>query len=330
MDKEISALGGNRWNNAKAGFTGALRTNLGVLIAFLALFLLASVSSVKFLTFDNQMSVLRNIATNSLCAFAMTFVILTGGIDLSVGAFMSLGGCLATVLIAWFAFPAPLAVGLALLAGLLFGAMNGAMITKLQMPPFIVTLASMNILRGISYIITGGRPVLLSSTFFQKIGAGFVGAIPLPAIYLVIAFVLLWILLNRTKFGRHIYAVGGNTVAAQYSGINTDRTVFVAYVLTGLFSAFAGIILSSRLNSGQPTIGQGAELDAISSCIVGGVSVVGGSGTLMGTLLGCLIIGIISNMLNLIGVDTFVQLVIKGIVIIVSVYIDAHRKHVKV
>lgn len=315
-----------RLSDVHASLASAFRENLGVLIAFVILFVIASIASGKFLTFDNMMSMLRTISTTSICSFAMTYVIITGGIDLSVGSFMTLAGCATTVLITSSGIPTVVAIILSLLMGIGFGAMNGAIITKLKMPPFIVTLASMNILRGLSYLMTGGRPVIMNDELFPQIGGGFLGVVPLPAIYMVIIFVLLWVLLNRTRFGRHIYAVGGNITAAQYSGINTDKTIFVAYVLTGVISSFAGILLCSRLNSGQPTIGQGAELDAIAGCIVGGVSISGGSGTLVGTLLGCLIIGIISNVLNLVGMDSFVQLIIKGVIIIISVYIDTLRK----
>lgn len=314
------------FENIRVGIFSAFKANAGIFIAFLFLFLVASFMSTKFLTFNNIMSLLRLISTNALIAFAMTYVILTGGIDLSVGSLMSLGGCLTAVLVAWMDVPTILAVIIALCAGLLCGAFNGIVITKMKMPPFIVTLATMNIIRGISYVITDGRPVILNDDIFGMIGAGFFTGIPLPAIYIVIAFIFLWILLNRTRFGRNVYAIGGNIVAAKYSGINTIRVRFNTYLLTGAFSSFAGIVLSSRLNSGQPIIGQGAELDAIAACIVGGVSITGGSGTLFGTLLGCLIIGIISNGLNLLGVDAFIQLIIKGIIIIISVYIDTVRK----
>ena len=148
------------------------------------------------------------------------------------------------------------------------------------------------------------------------------GQVPLPAIYMIAAFVVLWIILNKTKFGRHVYAVGGNAVAARYSGINTRRTVILVYIISGILSACSGILLISKLGSGQPTIGDGAELDAIASCVVGGVSMNGGSGTLMGTLFGCLIIGIISNVLNLIGVNSYIQLIVKGVIIVLSIYLD--------
>ena len=322
--------GKSEFNNFKVRFMGALKTNGGVILAFIIVFVIASIVSSKFLTFNNQMIILMTISTTALCAFAMTFVVLTSGIDLSVGSFMSLAGCLTTILISWYAVPSFLAILVSIGVGLAFGAANGLIITKMNMPPFIATLATMNIMRGISYTITGGKPVSVTAdSLFENIGAGFLGQVPIAVIYVVIAFVFLWMLLNRTRFGRHIYAVGGNLTAAKYSGINTDKTIFLAYVLTGVFSAFGGIILVSRLNSGQPTIGEGAELDAIAACIVGGTSLSGGSGTLTGTLIGAVLMGVISNILNLVGVNAFVQLIVKGLIIIFSVYINTIRKPVK-
>lgn len=316
----------NKFNDWKASIGGSFKVNAGAYIAFLFIFLLACILSNKFFTFDNLMTILRAISTNALCAFGMTFVILTGGIDLSVGSVMALGGCLTTVLIARQNFSAELAIACAILAGLLIGSINGLTVTKLKMPPFIATLATMNVFRGIAYIITDSKPVSVSNDLFAFIGSGFAGPVPIAAFYVVAVFVVLWIALNRTKFGRHIYAAGGNLTAAKYSGINTDRTICVSYILTGVLSAFAGVILCSRLNSGQPTIGEGAELDAIASCIVGGASLDGGRGTMTGTMLGALIIGIMSNILNLIGISSNVQLVLKGLIILVSVYIDILRK----
>lgn len=312
-------------NSHYISFGNALKTNLSSIVAFVALFALSCAASPKFFTLSNQLSVLRQIATNALCAFAMSFVILTGGIDLSVGSFMSLAGCMCTVMIAWGGMPAWLAFLLSLSIGLFYGAVNGLIITKLRMPPFIVTLAALNILRGISYLVTGGRPVIIANEAFQRIGGGFLGSIPLPAFYVAALFVVFWFILNRTKYGRRVYAVGGNLTAAKYSGIDTDRVIVIAYIFTGVMASFAGILLSSRLNSGQPTIGDGAELDAIAACVVGGISMSGGSGTLFGTLLGAFIIGIISNILNLLGINSFAQLVVKGFIILVAVYIDSLR-----
>jgi len=309
----------------RSSMIGALKVNGGVVAAYVLIFVIGSTISPKFMTMNNQMSILRSISSTALCAFGMTFVIMTGGIDLSVGSFMSLCGCLTAVLIGKYGFSTGVAITVAVITGLLFGMVNGFLITVMEMPAFIGTLAAMNILRGLSYVITGGRPVVFTNDVFPKIGTGFVGVIPLPVIYTLIVFVLLWVVLNRTRFGRKVYAVGGNIIAARYSGVNTSRTQFIVYVISGVLSAFSGIILISRLGSGQPTIGEGAELDAIAACVVGGVSMKGGSGTLFGTLIGCLIIGSISNTLNLMGVNSFIQLIVKGIIIVISVYIDVLR-----
>lgn len=307
------------------GLVGVLKVNGGVLAAFLLVVVAGSLLAPKFPTMNNMMSILRSIACTALCAFGMTFVILTGNIDLSVGSFMSLCGCLTSLLIAKSGLDTGSAMAAALLVGALFGAVNGFLVTKMSLPAFIATLATMNMLRGISYLLTNGRPVVFTNDLFPKIGGGFWGPIPLPALYMIAAFFVLWVVLNRTRFGRKIYAVGGNIVSARYSGVNTNRTLLWVFVISGVLSAFSGIILISRLGSGQPTIGNGAELDAIAACVVGGVSMKGGSGTLFGTLIGCFIIGTFSNLLNLLGINSYVQLVIKGAIIIVSVYIDILR-----
>lgn len=306
-------------------FKNAIKVNLGSILAFAFIFIISTVVSKRFCTTTNLLSVMRNAATNAICAFAMTFVIITGGIDLSVGSFMSLAGCMCTVMIAWADFSVSISVLLSLMIGLGYGLVNGLIITKLKMPPFIVTLAALNILRGISYLVTNGRPVIISNAFFPVIGGGIWKGIPIPVFYMIILFIIFWFLLNRTRYGRHLYAVGGNRTAAEYSGINTDKIIIIAYILSGIMSAFAGIILSSRLNSGQPTIGDGAELDAIAACVVGGVSMSGGSGTLFGTLLGAMIIAILSNVLNLSGINPYAQLVAKGIVILIAVYVYSLR-----
>ena len=309
-------------------FKNALKVNLGSILAFLFIFLVSTFISERFCTLTNLLSVMRNAATNAICAFSMTFVIITGGIDLSVGSFMSLAGCMCTVMIAWWSFPVGISIILSLMIGLVYGLINGLIITKLKMAPFIVTLAALNILRGISYLITDGRPVIINNEFFPSIGGGMWNKIPIPVLYMIILFFAFWFLLNRTRYGRHLYAVGGNKTAAEYSGINTDKIIIIAYMLSGIMSSFAGIILSSRLNSGQPIIGDGAELDAIAACVVGGVSMTGGSGTLFGTLLGAMIIAILSNVLNLSGINSYAQLVAKGIVILIAVYVYSLRDNI--
>lgn len=308
-------------------FLGALKVNGGVLSALLLIVVAGSVLSPKFMTVDNMMAILRAIACPALCVFGMTFVILAGKIDLSVGSVMSLCGCMTSLFIARGGMPTALAIAISLLAGALCGALNGVLVAKIGLPAFIATLATMNMLRGVSYLVTSGRPVVFTDELFPRIGTGYIGPIPLPAVYMGVAFLVLWILLNRTRFGRNVYAVGSNVVAAKYSGVNTDRNIIVIYMISGLLSAFAGIILISRLGSGQPTIGEGAELDAIAACVVGGVSMNGGTGTLFGAMTGCLIIGTFSNLLNLLGVNSYVQLFVKGMIIVISVSIDIVRIH---
>ncbi len=300
----------------------ALKVNGGTFAAFILIFIVSSFLSTRFCTVSNMMTILRTNACTALCAFGMTFVILTGNIDISIGSFMTLCGCLTSMLIAQAGLGAFAAIGIALAVAAVCGYVNGFLITVIKIPAFIATLATMNILRGTCYVMTNGKPVVFSKGLFTTIGGGYVGQVPLPAIYMIAAFAVLWIILNKTKFGRHVYAVGGNAVAARYSGINTRRTVILVYIISGILSACSGILLISKLGSGQPTIGDGAELDAIASCVVGGVSMNGGSGTLMGTLFGCLIIGIISNVLNLIGVNSYIQLIVKGVIIVLSIYLD--------
>lgn len=312
------------------GLWGALKVNGGAWIAYIVIFVLGSFLSPKFFTLSNQMSILRSQSVTMIVAFGMTFVILTGGIDLSVGSFMSLCGCIVAVFLNKTSVPLPLAIAISLLVGVLFGSVNGIFVNYMKLPPFIATLATMNVMRGTSYVVTGGRPVVFKSDAFVRIGAGFIGQLPLPAIYVIVLFIVLWIILNRTRFGRQVYAVGGNMEAARYSGIRIGSILVRSYILSGVLSAFAGIILIARLGSGQPTIGEGSELDAIASCVVGGISMNGGHGTLLGTLLGCLIMGCISNILNLMGVNSFIQLIIKGIIIVVSVFIDVLRSYFRV
>lgn len=320
-------------NNATTGkskrvnaFIGAAKVNSGVLAAFLLFFVVSIFLSPKFLTVKNMMTILRTNACTALCAYGMTFVILTGNIDLSIGSFMTLCGCLTGMLIGKAGFATFAAIGVSLLVALVFGCVNGLLITKMSIPAFIATLATMNVMRGACYVMTNGKPVVFSKGFFTSIGGGYLGIFPLPAVYMLIMFAVLWVLLNRTRFGRSVYAVGGNIMAARYSGVNTTRSIILVYLISGICSAFSGILLISRLGSGQPTIGDGAELDAIASCVVGGVSMTGGSGTLFGTFVGCLIMGIISNILNLVGVNSYVQLIVKGVIIVLSISVGLLRE----
>jgi len=213
-----------------------------------------------------------------------------------------------------------------LLVGLMVGAFNGFLISRTSIPPFIVTLATMNIARGASYVYTGGQPIRVMSDSFNFIGAGYVGDLPMPIVYLVIIVMISYFIMSKSKLGRHIYAVGGNPQAARFSGIKNSRVLFFAYVFSGLMAAIAGIVLASRMFSGQPTAGQGAEMDAIAAVVLGGTSMGGGVGKIGGTVIGALIIGVLSNGLNLLGINSFWQFIVKGVVILIAVYVDFIKK----
>jgi len=220
----------------------------------------------------------------------------------------------------------PVAFAMGLLSGVVSGAASGLIIAYTEMPPFIVTLAMQNICRGAAYLIAGGNPIRITQGAFESIGTGYIGWAPLPVIYTAVILICAFFIINKSRLGRHIYAIGGNKEAARYSGINVKRVEIFVYTLSGLLAAFSGIIYAARMASGQPAVAIGFETDAISAVVVGGVSMTGGVGTLGGVILGSLLIGIISNGLNLIRVSSFWQYVVKGIIILIAVYMDMYRK----
>ncbi len=303
-----------------------VRENMGILIGLALLCLILAIQSPVFLSKNNMLNVLRQVATNLYIACAMTMIIILGGIDLSVGSVVALSGVITGGMIAFDGAPIVLAVICGLGAGLLVGGFNGFVVSTTTIPPFIVTLATMNIARGAAYVYTGGQPIRVMSDSFNFIGAGYVGEIPVPIIYLVIIVIISFFIMSKSKLGRHIYAVGGNAQAALFSGIKTKRVIFFAYIFSGLMSAIAGIVLASRMFSGQPTAGQGAEMDAIAAVVLGGTSMSGGSGKIGGTVIGALVIGILSNGLNLMGINSFWQYIVKGVVILIAVYVDYFKK----
>ena len=306
--------------------------NMGILAALVVLCLVLGIfpgTSEYFVTVKNLFNVLRQISTNLLLACGMTMVIILGGIDLSVGSVIALSGVLAAGGVVRYNLPIVPAMLLGVLIGIIFGLFNGFVISKTTIPPFIVTLATMNIARGLAGVYTGGSPVRVVTKEWQWIGAGYVVGVPVPVIIMIIVFIISLLIINRTKMGRYIYAVGGNNLAATYSGINVSTVKFFVYTYSGIMAGLAGIILASRMYSGQPTAGEGAEMDAIAAVVVGGTSMAGGSGKLGGTLIGALIIGILNNGLNLMNVNSFWQTVVKGIVILLAVTIDFFRNRKK-
>ncbi|MGI2327921.1 ribose ABC transporter permease [Planococcus sp. YIM B11945] len=295
-------------------------------IGLIAIIVIITILNPGFLAISNLMNVLRQVSINALIAFGMTFVILTGGIDLSVGSILALTGALTAGMMASGVDPI-LAMLVGLLLGAVLGAINGIIIAKGKVAPFIATLATMTIYRGLTLVYTEGRPVsgLGDSVPFQMLGKGYFLGIPIPVVTMLISFGILYFILKKTTFGRRVYAVGGNEEASILSGINTDRIKIYVYSLVGLLSALAAIILTSRLNSAQPTAGQMFELDAIAAVVLGGTSLTGGRGWIVGTLIGALIIGVLNNGLNLIGVSSFFQQVVKGAVILLAVLVDRKK-----
>ncbi|MFL0364719.1 ribose ABC transporter permease RbsC [Pseudobacillus sp. 179-B 2D1 NHS] len=303
-----------------------LTQKLGPLLGLIILILIVSILNPSFLAPLNILNLLRQVAINALIAYGMTFVILTGGIDLSVGSILALSSALMAGMIVSGIDPI-LAIFIGCLLGAIMGAINGLLITKGKMAPFIATLATMTIYRGLTLVYTDGNPItgLGDNYLFQLFGRGYFLGIPVPAVTMLLSFVILWVILHKTPFGRQTYAIGGNEKAAWISGIKVSRVKIMIYSLAGLLAALAGAILTSRLNSAQPTAGTSYELDAIAAVVLGGTSLSGGRGLIIGTLIGALIIGTLNNGLNLLGVSSFFQMVVKGIVIVIAVLIDRKK-----
>lgn len=300
------------------------------IIPFIGLILLVIIISAlnsAFLEPSNLFNLLRQVSINGLIAFGMTFVILTGGIDLSVGSTLALSSAMIAVLMV-SGVDSIVALLIGCIFGAILGAINGLLITLGKMAPFIATLATMTVFRGLTLVITDGNPItnLNGSYAFQLFGRGYFLGIPVPAVTMFITFIILYIILHKTVFGRQTYAMGGNEKAAFISGIKVNKLKVMIYSLAGLMSAMAGAILTSRLNSAQPTAGMSYELDAIAAVVLGGTSLTGGKGRILGTLIGVLIIGVLNNGLNLLGVSSFYQQVVKGVVIIIAVLIDRKNK----
>ncbi|MCM3024463.1 ribose ABC transporter permease RbsC [Heyndrickxia ginsengihumi] len=299
---------------------------LGPLLAFILLFIIVAILNPSFLAPLNILNLLRQVSINALIAFGMTFVILTGGIDLSVGSTLALSSALMAGMIVSGIDPI-IAIFISALLGAVMGAVNGILITKGKVAPFIATLATMTIFRGLTLVYMNGNPItgLGDNYAFQLFGRGYFLGIPVPAITMIITFIILWFILHKTSFGRKTYAIGGNEKAAFVSGIKVDRVKWMIYSLAGMLAALAGAILTSRLNSAQPTAGTSYEMDAIAAVVLGGTSLSGGKGRIFGTLVGALIIGTLNNGLNLLGVSSFYQQVVKGIVILIAVLIDRKK-----
>ncbi|MDO4633460.1 MAG: ABC transporter permease [Eubacteriales bacterium] len=305
-----------------------LNANFGILAAFIILCVVLAIATDSFMTVNNWLTILRNVSTTGYLAIGVMLAIMLGGIDLIAGAMIACSGCLVVSLMERYGCNMVLAIAIGLLLGLVVGMVNGVIIAYSGIHPFVVTLAMQSILRGAAFLIANGQPVpLYANTVFPKIGTGLAFQIlPYPIIYMLIFFFAQYMLLNKTKMGRYIYAVGGNATAAQFSGIDIKKVKIMVWTISGFLASFAGIVLAARLTSGQPGTSVGAETDAIASCVLGGTSMYGGVGGTGGVLIGVLVIGVISNGLTLLHVNSNWQYVAKGIIILLAVYIDMIRQ----
>lgn len=291
---------------------------LGVILSFI---------SSNFLTVTNLLNVVRQIAVNGILAIGMTIVCLTGGIDLSVGSIVAFSGIIAAGLLRDTSYPIIVIVLAAIVVGAVCGLYNGYFVAYWNAAPFVVTLSMMTIARGLTYVYSDGRPISNLRTEFLTIGKGSIAGIPIPTLILVVVFILGSIMLSKLKFGRYVYAVGGNENAAMVSGINVKRIKMMVYVLSGIACGIAAIILTARVSAGLPQAGESYELDAIAATVIGGTSLSGGRGRLWGTIVGAVLLGIVNNGLDLLNVSSFYQQIVKGLIILGAILIDSKRNN---
>jgi inositol transport system permease protein len=297
----------------------------GMLAAFILICLLLSLATPNFFSIQNMTIVLRQVSINGILAIGVTFVIITSGIDLSLGSVVALTGVVAAIFAHPGEYPLIMPIALAILVGLGIGGLNGLVVTLGKVAPFIVTLGMMTIARGLALVASEGRPITNLSESFNAIGGGNVLGVPIPILVFIMVAVIATLLLNQTRIGRYMYAVGGNEKAAYASGVRVNQTKMIAYMLCSGLAGLAGIVLASRINTGQPNAGVAYELDAIAAVVIGGTSLSGGIGSIGGTVLGVLLIGVINNGLDLLNISSYYQQIIKGFIIIVAVLIDRKK-----
>lgn len=304
---------------------GKMLRQFGLVFVILAIVIVMSIVSDVFMTKNNMMNVLRQISINGILAIGMTFVILTGDIDLSVGSVVGL----TSVICGSFLQKGTnfiVAILIAMVISVFCGIVNGYLVAYVGFQPFIATLSTMTIGRGAALLYSDGKPYIIKDPSFIKIGQGFVRGIPIPIILLLIACIIGLIILNMTTFGRYVFAIGGNKNAAKLSGVRTRRVELMVYVISAICACVVGLILSARISSGQPTAGESYEMDAIAATAIGGTSMSGGVGSLYGTILGFMIIGLLSNAMNLMNINSFWQQIVKGLLIVIAVFLDMKTK----
>jgi len=297
----------------------------GSLFGLIILCIIFSILSDSFLNTYNIINIARQSSVNIILAVGMTLVILTGGIDLSVGAVLALVGTLVAGMLSK-GMPLGIALIIGLCIGLSFGIFNGLCVTKAEIPPFITTLGSLVIARSLGLIYSGGYPITGMPKNFTFIGSGYISFLPTPVVIAIVIFIIGLYVLNSTIVGRYVYAIGGNEEATYLSGISTHKWKIIIYGIHGFLTGLAGIVLTARMNSGQPTVAQGLEMDIIAAVVIGGTSLAGGEGNLVGTLIGALIITVLNNGLTLLNVSPYYQGAIIGVVILAAVWLDRKQK----
>lgn len=313
---------------ANAAFMRIVKQYGGIFLSLIVLCVIFSITNARFMSVANFLNILQQVAVIAIAAFGMTWVILLGEIDLSIGSILAVAGMVAAQCFAFGLGFVP-AFALTLLAGALLGLFNGVLTAKLLLPSFIVTVATMGIYRGLVSLPTNGAPAMIMDPTWTAIGTQSFLGIPIVIWFVAVLFLFNHILLSKTTFGRRAYLTGGNREAALYSGIKVDRLKIMIFMISGIMAAISGILLSSRLFSAQTNAGMSYELDAIAAAVLGGTSLAGGVGTMVGTLIGALIIGVLNNGMNMLSVPYFYQLIVKGLVILIAVYLDVRSKRAK-
>ena len=316
--REVNAFG------KRNPFTSIIKGNIGIIAVLIIMCVIVSIATDKFLTTNNIISVLRQISINTYIAL--------GHIDLSVGSIVAMSGTLTVGLTVNQGMPLIVAIIIGLAVGTLAGFISGFIVSHFKVPAFIITMAMMNIASGIAYVYTGGQSTRITDKMFIAIGTGYLfNVIPLPVVYMVILIAIFSFLLSKTKFGTYVYAIGGNREAARLSGVPIKKIEIIVFTLSGALAAFAGLVLCSRMYSGQPSVGSGYELDAIAACVLGGTSMTGGkgriSGTVFGAIIGGLVIGMLNNGMSILGVSVDWQQTIKGLVLLAAVAFDIYSKN---
>ncbi|SCP98617.1 ribose transport system permease protein [Anaerobium acetethylicum] len=305
-----------------SSFVNIIKTNFGILLGLVILSVLLTMFTDKFATMTNLFNIIRQITINLYLACGMTFVILLAGIDLSVGSVIAIAGCVSAGMITWNGFPVYVGIAIGLGCGLIVGMINGLIISRTNIPAFIVTLAMMNIGRGFARIYTGAKTIAVLDDSYTFWGMGTILGVPIQLFTIIAVIAVSSFILNKTQLGRHIFAVGGNSQAAEYSGINVKKITFFVFLYSGILASLAGILTVGRTFTATMILGDGAEMDAISAVVLGGTSMSGGRGSISGTVIGVIVIGVLKNGMNLLGIDSSWQYVVQGIVILIAVYID--------